>query len=187
MPNVNVPRAAAGRDRSDKSVKKYLPHTYRSRSTSSRPRTPNAVTDDAYHCAVRGATPNPGFKPSPDEISWGQVFASAIRQPQLATALGMIYQTQITVGASDFPKGGWLYVDLADDSDYKAQQTVDGTFIKRYAAAFRCWNRQAAQRVRCDPVSGAGRGAAGAITTNSSSKPPTTTMASRRSSMPSNP
>ena len=103
-------------------------------STSSPPRTPNAVTDDSYHCAVRGAAPKPGFVPSPDKISWGQVFASAIRQPQLATALGMIYQTQITIGATDFAKGGWLYVDLADDSDYKAQQAIDATFVKRYAA-----------------------------------------------------
>jgi hypothetical protein len=118
----------------DKSVKKYLPHTYRKAFNFVAPRTPNAVTDDAYHCAVRGATLNPGFTPSKEEISWGQVFASAIRQPQLATALGMIYQTNITVGATDFPKGGWLYVDLADDSDYKAQQAVDGTFVKRYAA-----------------------------------------------------
>ena len=46
----------------------------------------------------------------------------------------MIYQTQITIGATDFAKGGWLYVDLADDSDYKAQQTIDATFVKRYAA-----------------------------------------------------
>ena len=48
-------------------------------------------------------------------ISWGQVFASAMRQPLLATALGMIYQTSITVNAADFAKGGWLYVDLADE------------------------------------------------------------------------
>jgi hypothetical protein len=118
----------------DKSVKKYLPHSYRKSFNFVAPRTRNAVTDDSYHCAVRAATPNPGFVPSPMEISWGQVFASAIRQPQLATALGMIYQTQITVDASHFPGGGWLYVDLADDSDYKAQLRVDDTLIKRYAA-----------------------------------------------------
>ena len=139
VPNTNLnvnsfPQKAPPPTALDKSVKKYLPHTYRKAFNFVASRTQNAVTDDAYHCAVRGATPKAGFKPSPEEISWGQVFASAIRQPQLATALGMIYQTQITVGANDFPKGGWLYVDLADDSDYKTQQTVDGTFVKRYAA-----------------------------------------------------
>ena len=118
----------------EKSVKKYLPYSYRNQFNFVAARTPNAVTDDSYHCAVRGAAPKPGFVPSPDKISWGQVFASAIRQPQLATALGMIYQTQITIGATDFAKGGWLYVDLADDSDYKAQQAIDATFVKRYAA-----------------------------------------------------
>ena len=133
--NVNlVVHSAPAPKAFDKSVKKYLPHTYRNSFNFVAPRTPNAVTDDSYHCAVRDATPNPSFIPSPEEISWGQVFASAIRQPQLATALGMIYETQITVDATHFPKGGWLYVDLADDSDYKAQQTADATFVKRYAA-----------------------------------------------------
>jgi hypothetical protein len=133
--NVNlVVHSAPAPKAFDKSVKKYLPHTYRNSFNFVAPRTPNAVTDDSYHCAVRNATPNPSFIPSPEEISWGQVFASAMRQPQLATALGMIYETQITVDATHFPKGGWLYVDLADDSDYKAQQTADATFVKRYAA-----------------------------------------------------
>ena len=120
--------------RSDKSVKKYLPHSYRKQFNFVAPRTPNAVTDDAYHCAVRGArqsrdscrrrTRSTGARSSPAPFGsrcWRR-------------ALGMIYQTQITIGATDFAKGGWLYVDLADDSDYKAQQTVDATFVKRYAA-----------------------------------------------------
>ena len=133
--NVNAPSAVAPAPTTlDKSVKKYLPHSYRQSFNFVAPRTPNAVIDDSYHCAVRDATPNPAFKPSPEDINWGQVFASAMRQPQLAEALGIIYRSQLTVEASYFPKGGWLYIDLADDSDYKAQQTVDSTFIKRYAA-----------------------------------------------------
>ena len=31
----------------------------------------------------------------------------------------------LTVEAADFPQGGWLYVDLAAESDYKAQQQAD--------------------------------------------------------------
>jgi hypothetical protein len=123
-----VPRAYV------QSVKKYLPETYRKSFNFVAPRTSNAVTDDGYRCAVRNATNNPAFVRSNDEISWGQVFSSALRQPKLATALGMIYQTQITIDAAHFPKGGWLYVELADASDYKAQLTADTTFIKSYAA-----------------------------------------------------
>ena len=123
-----APRALA------QSVKKYLPETYRKSFNFVTPRTDNAVSDDAYRCAVRNTTDNPGFTRSKDEINWGQVFSAALRQPKLATALGMIYQTQLTVDAAHFPKGGWLYVDLADTSTYRAQQTTDATFIKSYAA-----------------------------------------------------
>jgi hypothetical protein len=118
----------------EKSVKKYLPETYRSSFNFVAPRTPNAVTDDAYHCAVREAEPNPAFKQQGNQVSWGEVFANAMRQPLLATALGMIYHTKITVNLANFAKGGWLYVDLADASDYRTQQKADPKFVKCYAA-----------------------------------------------------
>ncbi len=116
------------------SVKKYLPLSYRAAFNFTNPRTPNASTDDSYHCAVRDAGKVPGFKRSPNDISWGKVFAYALRQPQLATQLGMFYQSSFAVNAADFPLGGWLFIDLADASDYKAQQKADDTFIKKYAA-----------------------------------------------------
>lgn len=116
------------------SVKKYLPETYRRSFNFVAPRTENAVTDDAYRCAVRNATKNPAFPRSTNELNWGQVFAAVMRQPKLATAVGMIYHTQLTIEAKHFPKGGWLYVDLDDASDYRAQQNTDPTFIKTYAA-----------------------------------------------------
>ena len=116
------------------SVRKYLPQTYRKAFNFTTPRTKNATTDDGYHCAVRNAEFVPGFKRSPDTVSWGKVFAYALRQPLLARQLGMIYTTKIAIVDSDFPEGGWLFVDLATDSDYKAQQQADDTFVARYAA-----------------------------------------------------
>jgi len=118
----------------DKSVKKYLPETYRKSFNFVAPRTPNAVTGDAYHCAVREAAPKSPPKQSGDAVNWGEVFANAMRQPLLATELGMIYQTQFTVNAADFAKGGWLYVELAGDSDYATQQRNVPAFIRHYAA-----------------------------------------------------
>jgi hypothetical protein len=116
------------------SVKKYLPQSYRSAFNFTTPRTRNAVTDDSYHCAVRDAGKVPGFQRSPDAISWGKVFAFALRQPLLAEQLGMLYHTTLAIDAAHFPQGGWLFVDLRDGSDYKAQQQADDTFIKKYAA-----------------------------------------------------
>ena len=118
----------------ENSVKKYLPQSYRKSFNFIAPRTKNAVTDDSYHCAVRDAQP-PVPSPISHAINWGRVFAYALRQPKLAEALGMIYyNADLEIKSSYFPKGGWLYIDLADTSDYKAQQKLDDDFIKRYAA-----------------------------------------------------
>jgi len=115
-------------------VKKYLPKSYRKAFNFTSPRHPNAVTDDSYHCAIKGAQSVPGFRRSPNAVSWGKVFAYLMRQPQLAQQAGMIYQTQLPIDPSYFLNGGWLYVDLAADSDYRQQLDTDPTFIKRYAA-----------------------------------------------------
>jgi hypothetical protein len=135
--NLNInsfPDKAPGPVDQDHSVKKYLPFSYRKSFNFVAPRTRNAVIDDTYHCAVRGAGPNPAFPPALERISWGQVFAHVMRQPLLAESVGMIYHAELTIGAAYFPKGGWLYIDLADGSDYKAQQNADDTFIRKYAA-----------------------------------------------------
>lgn len=116
-------------------VRKYLPLSYRQSFNFTTPRTRAAVTDDSYRCAVRGAGKVKGFKRSTDQVNWGNVFAYALRQPRLARELGMIYSTSIPVDASDFENGGWLVIDLADNSDFRAQQDAsDHVFVKRYAA-----------------------------------------------------
>jgi hypothetical protein len=115
------------------SVRKYLPQSYRKSFNFIASRTKNAVVDDSYHCAVRHAKP-----PIPSaivhSINWGRVFAYALRQPKLAEALGMIYHADLEIKDSYFPKGGWLYIDLHDTSDYKPQQKLDDDFIRKYAA-----------------------------------------------------
>src|SRR4030095_5237272 len=58
----------------ERSVKKYLPLSYRKSFNFIAPRTENAVKDDSYHCAVRDAKLNPTFPKSSEEISWGRVF-----------------------------------------------------------------------------------------------------------------
>ncbi len=141
VPNTNInldaipteykPEAARPQETT---VRKYLPKTYRKAFNFTTPRTRNAVTDDSYHCAVKDAEYVPGFQRSSDVVSWGKVFAYLMRQPLLAEQAGMIFKTTLTVDPTWFDNGGWLYVDLADGSDYKAEQNADSTFIKRYAA-----------------------------------------------------
>jgi hypothetical protein len=115
-------------------VRKYLPETYRKAFNFTTPKTKAAVTDDSYHCAIRNAKKVPGFQKSPDTISWGKVFAYAMRQPLLARELGMIYTTSIEINDGQFENGGWLFVDLAEGSAFVDQQVADDGFIKKYAA-----------------------------------------------------
>ena len=169
----------------EKSVKKYLPETYRNSFNFVAPRTPNAVTDDAYHCAVREAEPKKGFTQQDDKVSWGAGVRNAMRQPLLATALGMIYHTHITVNATEFRQGRLALCRPRGRERLQTQQTADPNFVRLYAARI--------------PVLEAGkpRSVFGAIlfpvmavrprraitTTSSSSKPPTTTTDLPRLSM----
>ena len=131
IPVEHKPPAARPREQT---VKKYLPESYRGAFNFRSPRHANLVTDDTYHCAVKGGKLVPGFQRSPEFVSWGKVFAHLMRQPFLAEQAGLIYQTSLAINATHFPNGGWLLVDLAPGSDYRQQLTADHTFIRRYAA-----------------------------------------------------
>lgn len=115
-------------------VKKYLPKSYRNSFNFTTPRHRNAVTDDSYHCAIKEAVYDPNFTRSSDKVSWGKVFAYLIRQPLLAEQTKMLYRTEFAITGDLFKKGGWLFVDLADDSDFRVELDADYTFIRRYAA-----------------------------------------------------
>jgi hypothetical protein len=115
-------------------VKKYLPFSYRQAFNFTTPRTKAAVIDDSYRCAVRGARNVPGFKRDDNRVSWGKVFAYALRQPLLAHELGMIYSSSVEIDPALFKNGGWLFVDLAAGSDFRKQADDDPDFVKKYAA-----------------------------------------------------
>ncbi|HVU98721.1 MAG TPA: hypothetical protein VHE34_26040 [Puia sp.] len=116
-------------------LQKYLPNSYRNSFAFSRPRIPNAKTDDSYMCDMTkkdGSLPPPKY--SNGDVSWGKVFALALRQPVLARELGFIYQTQFAVPATAFDAGGWLYIDLDATSDYYTQVIATPAMFKQYAA-----------------------------------------------------
>ncbi|MEP0710648.1 MAG: hypothetical protein ABJC55_01880, partial [Algoriphagus sp.] len=121
----------------DKSIKKYLPISYREKFNFTQPRHPNAITDDGYHCAVRDKTPIINYTPR-KTLSWGKVFANILRQPLLAKACGMIYEVKLEVDSSWFVNGGYLYADIINTPYSEAQagllENANGPLIKRYAA-----------------------------------------------------
>ena len=118
----------------ERTVKKYLPLSYREAFNFTRPRHANLVTDDSYHCAIRDGQRDPNFPRSPETVTWGKVFAYLMRQPLLAERAGLIYSSSFEVDTSYFADGGWLFVDLAADSDYRDQLDAADVFVHRYAA-----------------------------------------------------
>lgn len=116
-------------------IKKYLPLTYRNAFNFTNPRVKGAMIDDSYECAVRGSKVNPAFPVSdPTAVSWGQVYAYLLRQPDLARSVGFIQSTTITLAANTFSNGGWIWVDVAPTSDFYVQSQAEKSLIKKYAA-----------------------------------------------------
>lgn len=115
-------------------TRKYLPPSYRSAFAFDRPRTPFAVTGDEYACLMSqpAATSAP---PPPTTVSWGRVFAFALRQELLATAVGLLYETTLTLPSPTFfANGGWLYISLDPTSDFAPQFAVRPDLLQSYAA-----------------------------------------------------
>jgi hypothetical protein len=129
VPPVGTPRRYGYRTR------KFLPESYRNAFSFDRPRTPFALTDDTYHCLLQNppvTTPQP---PPPNTVTWGRVMSFAVRQPLLAAALGLLYETTVTLpSAGFFSEGGWLYLGLDSASDFSPQLAVNPSLMQAYAA-----------------------------------------------------
>ena len=120
--------------RKDTYIKKFLPGSYRRAFAFERPRTPFAYIDDTYHCALK-TPPRKPPAPTPTGVSWGQVIAVVLQQPRLAERLGLVYADEITLPSNTFfEEGGWLYVALANTSDYASLAPPASDQVKYYAA-----------------------------------------------------
>ncbi len=130
---------AATRDprRPGRQIKKFLPETYRDAFPFSGPRTPFAVTDDSYLCALRNGCrlkKPPGPSPTTKTV-WGRILAQALRQPLLAERLALLHIHTMTPPSPDFfDEGGWLYLGLDPASDYADHVAVQPELLSAYAA-----------------------------------------------------
>ena len=131
---LSADQAARRETRSRSSVKKYLPLSYR--EAFNLHRAAHAQRGDRRQLPLRHARREnryPGFMQQPRDDQLGQGVRLLPAPAAAGRRLGMIYPPRSTVEPPS-SRGGWLYVDLADGSDYAAQQTADATFIRRYAA-----------------------------------------------------
>jgi hypothetical protein len=113
-------------------IRKYLPKSYRTAFNFTAPRTEFAKTDDSYHCAIqKSPRPDPTFKQSLDDITWGRIIAFCLRQPLLAARIGLLYRLTLTLPTVDyFQEGGWVYFNLLSPADFG----LAAPELKQYAA-----------------------------------------------------
>ena len=130
---------AATRDprRPGRRILKYLTESYRESFPFAGPRTPFAVTDDSYACALRDGCrlrKPPGPPPGRSTV-WGRIIAQALRQPRLAESLGLLYAAPVEPpDPAFFEDGGWLYLTLDAGSDYLDHVTARPDLLNVYAA-----------------------------------------------------
>ena len=87
-----------------------------------------------FDCAVHSAVADQPDAPVvlTNDISWGKVMGLALRQPKLASALGLMLETTVTPADPNFfAAGGWLYLDLHASSDYAAAAGITARFAAR--------------------------------------------------------
>ena len=116
-------------------VKKFLPLSYRDATHYTTSGSPYFVTDASYMCTLKEKWPSsePG-EPSTG-LEWEEVLAMVLRQPLLATELGLIHRATLDLATSNpFAHGGYLFVDLATGSDYHAETTASPDLLARFAA-----------------------------------------------------
>ncbi len=110
---------------------KYLPVTYRKSFSFVAPKTPLAVIDDSYLCALRCPPETPITEAPPTtEVSWGEVFAMLTRHPAMARAAGLLHTVSIDLGGP-FP-GGWVFFSPASGSAFSAQAAADPGYLRLY-------------------------------------------------------
>jgi hypothetical protein len=118
-------------------IRKALPATYLAQLPPGSSPSPLVATADEFGCAVRGQQPTPLPARQPDP-SWGEVISHALRNPALATALGLRYAFTVDItDPAGFADGGWLFVTLdANDggTGFAAAWAATPDAVKTYAA-----------------------------------------------------
>ena len=93
---------------------------------------PELIGADEHQCmlheALAGQPPAPVVLKS--SLRWGQVIAYALRQPALATALGLMGELRVPVDDGFYQQGGWLWLTPHASGDYAA----DPALLALYAA-----------------------------------------------------
>ncbi len=97
-------------------IQKGLPPSYTEAFAFEASRTADCTVGDGYGCALRAQDPGLLVKKTPPTIAWGQIISFALRQPELARALGLTYARTLDVPVGTLAGGGYVYIQLDDSS-----------------------------------------------------------------------
>jgi hypothetical protein len=130
--NITGVRAPAG---AKPQFRKAMTESYKA-LIGDRTRSRYLADSAEFACALhQGAQDQPDPVKLPDNVTWGRVLAFALRQPKLATGLGLVLQATVQPPTADFfSAGGWLYIDLHPTSDYAADPTLTAHYAARIPA-----------------------------------------------------
>jgi hypothetical protein len=113
------------------SIRKALPQSYLN-ATGATPSGATATTHE-FGCAIRGQKVSKAVKPQPT-IGWGPMISYALRQPVLATALGLRYVMQIQLqDPTKLKTGSWVFIEIAESDPWVSGEIPSGP-IRLYAA-----------------------------------------------------
>jgi hypothetical protein len=118
-------------------IRKSLPDSYTQAFPFDGPRTSDLSVGDGYGCALKAQDPGLGKSLPPPTIAWGQILSYALRQPELARALGLIYTITLDVSDGTLTNGGFAYTTLDDANPANpwVKDWQDNRFkVKSYAA-----------------------------------------------------
>lgn len=131
-------------------IKKSLPDSYINAAPFGRSDNTDIVVGDGFGCALRAqAPPLNATLPGPDTtIAWGQILSYALRQPALATAMGLIYSVDLSLTPTGLANGGFLWVTLDGSkpsnpwvADWKAVPPKVRSYAARIPVADKTNNR----------------------------------------------
>jgi len=128
---VTISGSGAMTSPSQSTIRKALPRSYLN-ATGATADGPTARIDE-FGCAVRGQKVfAPGMKPT--TIGWGPMLSYALRQPVLATALGLRYEMQVHLPDPTLVNAGsWIFVEISGADLWAGGETPGGP-IRLFAA-----------------------------------------------------
>jgi hypothetical protein len=115
-------------------IKKTLPQSYLIAAGFETGQSNLLSNDKDFGCAMHQKDPGTKASKPGKLLSWGQLFSFALRQPQLALGLGLLYEGTVQITQAQAQNGGWLFVSFGLGANpYQADLAGNPDLIRVFA------------------------------------------------------